>query len=153
MVRTPSERLRPHGRCYDLQTILDRLGARYCRRPVRVRITWGRRIRQQAVYARTLGAYYEDEKLIVMNPVLDQWAVPEWFLAYTVFHELLHAVQPRGEPPHGPWFERALAGHPDHAAADRWELANVGLLTGRRWGSEGDRHVLPDCRWREHLDL
>jgi len=149
MVRT-ARPLQPRGQYYDLQQILGRVNRRHFRGRLRVRITWGRRGPQRAVYARTIGAYYENERLIVMNPVLDDPSVPGWFLAFTVYHECLHAVQPPSEPPHGRWFNEQLRRHPDYQAAARWEKANVVALTGRARRRFGLSSI---DRLREYLDL
>lgn len=132
LMRSLPRTLEPRGRRYDLRRILDRVNARYCGRRVRTDITWGRRRPEKAVRARTLGAYYHAERLIVINPVLDQPAVPEWFVAFTVYHEALHALQPQSEAPHGQWFSAALDRHPRSKAAARWERRHIGLLTRRR---------------------
>ena len=39
---------------------------------------------------------------LVIHPVLDQRSVPEWFVKYLLFHEILHAALPQlhhGEAP------------------------------------------------------
>lgn len=126
---TRRRRLEPRGRCYNLARLLGRVNAERFGGRVTARITWGRRAARRSVQARTLGTYYRGENLIVIHPVLDQWIVPEWFVTFTIYHECLHALQPPGEAPHGPRFRAALRTHPDHAAALRWEKANLALLT------------------------
>jgi hypothetical protein len=122
-------RLQTRGRCWDLGRMLQRLNERFFGGAVTARITWGRRSSRRAVQARTLGAYYRNEQLIVIHPVLDQWVVPEWFVEFTVYHECLHTFQGPGERPHNRRFAEQLRRHPDHVAALKWEKENISLLT------------------------
>ena len=131
LVNTRRQRLQPHGRQYDLTALLARVNETYFKGLIASRITWGRRGRRRAVQARTLGAYYRNRDLIVINPVLDQAAVPEWFVAFTIYHEGLHALQVPGVRPHNRQFAQALRQHADYGAAVRWERANLKLLTRR----------------------
>jgi hypothetical protein len=154
VVRPAPPPLRARGRHYDLQAVFDRVNRVYCGGTLRVRITWGRRGPLRAVRARTLGAYYHRERLIVINPVLDQPAVPRWFLAFTVFHECLHALQPHDERPHGDWFARAERRHRRYRDAQQWEQRHIRLLTGSgreppRRAVHADRPVTQGRRlWR-----
>lgn len=147
-VRRPPPETRGH--CHDLERIFRQVNRRYFRGRLRLSITWGRRGTRRTVGTRTIGALYERERLIVISPVLDQWSVPEWFVAYTVFHECLHAVQPRGEPAHGRWFRQAEARYPDHAAAQAWQRRHARLLTGSLRAGQGDAAL---ARLREFLDF
>jgi len=140
----PRERpIQTQGHSHDLEALLKRVNGEKFGGRVTARITWGRRGLRRAVRARRLGAYYRNRDLIVMNPVLDQAAVPEWFVAFTVYHECLHALQAAGVRPHGREFREALKSHGDYVSALRWEKANLRLLTGR--------HELPPVKnaaWR-----
>ncbi len=119
------------GRCHDLARILDQVNRRFFLGRVAVQITWGRSASRRNVRARTLGAYYFGEHIITINPVLDQPQIPEWFLAFTVYHECLHSFQSGRGRPHDRKFQADLRRHPDYAAAVRWEKANIRLLTRR----------------------
>ncbi len=119
------------GRCHDLARILDQVNRRFFLGRVAVQITWGRSASRRNVRARTLGAYYFGEHIITINPVLDQPQVPEWFVAFTVYHECLHSFQSGRGRPHDRKFQADLRRHPDYAAAVRWEKANIRLLTRR----------------------
>lgn len=97
-------------------------------------ISWGRRGRTRPRYSMRLGSYYPSERLIRIHPVLDQPAVPEWFLRFVVFHELLHAALPPQREPgrrwvhHGPEFRRRERHYPDYQRALAWEQDNLGKL-------------------------
>ncbi|MBL8863757.1 MAG: hypothetical protein JNK02_17340 [Planctomycetes bacterium] len=100
-------------------------------RPV---IGWGRRAMGRARRSLRLGSYDGDGRIVRIHPVLDQPAVPEWFVRYVVFHELLHAVFPveRGADDrwvhHGRAFRRRERAYPDHRRALAWERAHLAAL-------------------------
>lgn len=129
LVHTRRRRLQTRGRCYDLAAVLQRVNQRFFQGAVTSRITWGRGNSARTVQARTLGAYYRHQNLIVIHPVLDQHLVPEWFVEFTIYHECLHVFQTPGQRPHGREFAARLCRHPDHLAALKWEKANLHLLT------------------------
>lgn len=98
------------------------------------RITWGRRIRSRTRHSLRLGSFDPDGSVVRIHPVLDQAAVPESFVRYVVFHELLHAALPPRPGKGARWIhhsaafkkrERAYAGH---AAALCWEETHMGEL-------------------------
>jgi len=128
-VHTRRRDLKTEGRCYHLESLLERVNRRFLGDTVRVRITWGRRLPRRRVQARTLGIYYRGENVIVISPVLDQWLVPQWFVEFTIYHECLHALQSAGERPHGTAFRRRLRLHPRYGEAMQWEKANIDVLT------------------------
>ncbi|HMK56601.1 MAG TPA: SprT-like domain-containing protein [Dissulfurispiraceae bacterium] len=83
---------RPLGRYYDLRELFDEINAEYFAGTVRSVITWGNSSPRGAVRKRTLGSYSRGNDLIRINPVLDRRNVPRYFLAFVVYHEMLHAV-------------------------------------------------------------
>jgi hypothetical protein len=90
--------LRTKGRVHDLYAILDDVSQRYLGSavPPDVLITWGRHTRANGSPRKTikLGSYSATERMIRVHPALDKDWVPRYFLAYIVFHELLHHVVP-----------------------------------------------------------
>ena len=125
------KRLRQLGRCYNLDTIFNKVNQANFGGKLTCRIGWGRQSARRYVQVRTLGSYYRGQNLIMINPVLDQPQVPRWFVEFTVYHECLHAVQQDGERPHNAAFKESLRSHSDHAKAMAWERANIRLLTRR----------------------
>jgi len=97
-------------------------------------ILWGRRNRSRTRHSLRLGSYDSDGRLVRIHPVLDQAAVPEWFVRFVVFHELLHAVFPirRGEGQrwihHGRAFRQRERAYVDHDRAHTWERAHLPRL-------------------------
>ncbi len=97
-------------------------------------IGWGRRTPSRTRRSLRLGSFDTDGRIVRIHPVLDQEGVPEWFVRYVVFHELLHAVHPieRGADDrwihHGPAFRRRERAYPDHRRAVLWERAHLAAL-------------------------
>src|SRR5580692_6030853 len=108
---TPRSSLHTKGKVHDLLAIFDELNSRYFGASVTALITWGqRRGRQEpkngsakgaSIRARPLarstiklGSYSATERLIRVHPALDRAWVPRYFVAFIVYHEMLHHVFP-----------------------------------------------------------
>jgi len=127
--------LRSRGEHHDLAEIFDHVVAAYfpeCANDAL--ITWGklppRRRRRRSI---RLGTYTHDQKLIRIHPALDQAHVPRFFVAFVVFHELLHHVVPACDQGdrldhHPPEFKRRERMHPDYRRAVRWETEHLDTL-------------------------
>jgi hypothetical protein len=78
------------GRVYDLERIFSRLNRRYfdgeIAKPV---LTWSQR-RTRSI----LGHHDAAHDTITISKTLDSREVPEWFVEYIVFHEMLHSKHP-----------------------------------------------------------
>jgi hypothetical protein len=83
--------LRAAGACHDLLDISRKINAEYFDNRISAGITWGVMTRRRAVRRRTLGSYNGDAGIITINPVLDRRTVPRFFVAFIVYHEMLHA--------------------------------------------------------------
>jgi hypothetical protein len=104
-------RLATRGQVYDLALIRDRISARFFGGRLRCRITWGRagptrcrpvfasRCRRRLAPRRSIrfGSYVRAHDLVRIHPLLDDPRVPESFVEYIVFHEMLHAAVPVAE--------------------------------------------------------
>jgi len=89
--------LRTRGESHDLAEVLASVNAQYFGGAMSdVLITWGRSTRPRGKTRSTikLGSYSATERLIRVHPALDRDWVPRYFLAYIVFHELLHHIIP-----------------------------------------------------------
>jgi hypothetical protein len=139
------EPLRATGRCYDLQrlrdaVILDHVPELVAAPPA---VTWGRRARSRGVHSLNLGTFDLDSRIVRLHPVLDHPAVPEFFVRFVLFHELLHTAlpwdanssRPRHHPPE---FRARERRHPDYLQAEAWEADNLPSLIARaQRGYEG----------------
>jgi predicted metal-dependent hydrolase len=69
------------------------------------------------------GSYHFATRTITIHPILDSPTVPDWFVRFVIFHELIHAVLP--EPVmvngrrkiHDPQFRQMEESHPDYDRA------------------------------------
>ncbi|MDP6946078.1 MAG: hypothetical protein QF464_18155 [Myxococcota bacterium] len=133
--------LSPRGEIYDLAAIAREESMRAFGEPTDVDITWGPRRRlRRAQRSIRLGTYHFEHAFIRIHRRLDDPAVPEWFVGFVVFHELLHhrigAVKRRGRRVlHPPAFRLAEATHPRYREAMIWEERELPkLLRARRAG-------------------
>lgn len=89
--------LAPRGEHHDLLAMFRELNQRYFEGGCHALITWGRRTGRKSREPRKaikLGSYSSLERLIRIHPVLDRSWVPRYFVAYVVYHEMLHHMIP-----------------------------------------------------------
>jgi hypothetical protein len=117
------------GRVYDLEKMFQRLNRRYFdNRLLKPTLTWSQRRTR-----RILGHHDAAHDTIVVSKSLDARDVPEWFVEYVLFHEMLHIKHParlikgrlyrhtnafRAEEQRFPYYEAAQAWL-DHFALQR----------------------------------
>jgi hypothetical protein len=86
------------GKHHDLLELFEGINDRYFGGGINAVITWGKRPTRQTKGEprRTikLGSYSAVDRLIRIHPALDQKWVPRYFVAYIVYHEMLHHVIP-----------------------------------------------------------
>ncbi len=141
LIRPPAEPRAPaidvQGAHHNLQAIFDALNAEYFDGAISARITWGPRTRRRAGRESIkLGSYSVEEELIRIHPVLDAADVPRFFVAWIIYHEMLHEVH---DMPivdgrrvyHTPEFRRAEARFEHYAEAVLWERTQVHKLLDR----------------------
>jgi hypothetical protein len=93
--------LTPRGKCHDLLEIFREVNERYFEGGCNVLVTWGTRgtrARSGADRASRksvkLGSYSDLDRLIRLHPVLDRSWVPRYFVAFVLYHEMLHHMMP-----------------------------------------------------------
>lgn len=79
------------GKCHDLSGIARTVNDQYFEGRVTADITWGTRKTGHAIRRRILGSYNSRTNIIRINPVLDRKNVPQYYLEFIVYHEMLHA--------------------------------------------------------------
>jgi hypothetical protein len=85
------------GAHHDLLAIFNDMNERYFHGACHALITWGKKQPRRSEGARKaikLGSYGNLERLIRIHPALDRKWVPRYFLAYVVYHEMLHHMIP-----------------------------------------------------------
>jgi len=128
-IRVPSDvagsvtrRLVTGGQVHDLEKIAGEVNARFFNGRVKCRIGWGarrprtrRRTRSRSI---RYGSWSPSTRTVRIHPLLDDARVPPAFIAYILFHEMLHAVVPGEQRPgrridHGVTFRQLEAQYPD----------------------------------------
>ncbi|HTR55507.1 MAG TPA: hypothetical protein VMJ10_32735 [Kofleriaceae bacterium] len=91
--RQPTQVIFTAGEHHDLRTIFDDLNARYFESKIDAAITWGARTgRPRRRNSIKMGSYSVEDRLIRIHRSLDRAFVPRFFVAWIVFHEMLHQV-------------------------------------------------------------
>lgn len=124
--------LREEGRYFDLRSIFERLNSRHFRGRLRnYTVEWGRRRKRRPKEYFVFGTIQEQDRVIRINPSLDQQFVPLWFIEYIMYHEMLHSVVPDEVGPsgrrrvHTDEFYRREKEFPKYLRARRWEDENL----------------------------
>jgi hypothetical protein len=125
--------LNPDGCTFDLQEIYDRVNRTYFHRLISARIGWGRMPGKRRRKSIRLGVYNHQSREIRIHPALDRPEVPDFFLEFIVFHEMLHQLFPncgRGarRVHHSKAFRERERAYPYYEAALAWERVNLLLL-------------------------
>jgi hypothetical protein len=123
------------GKHHDLLLLLGKLNDRYFDGSMNVLITWGKRPTIRSRQRRTikLGSYSAIDRLIRVHPALDRKWVPRYFVAYIVYHEMLHHVIPGSRGlgrvnMHPPEFKERERDFRHFQRALEWEKRHVGRL-------------------------
>jgi len=91
--RAPTQVIFTAGEHHDLRVIFDELNARYFANRIEAAITWGARCgRPRRRNSIKMGSYSVEDRLIRIHRSLDRAFVPRFFVAWIVFHEMLHQV-------------------------------------------------------------
>ena len=91
--RAPTQVIFTAGETHDLRSIFDELNARYFDNRIDAAITWGPRCgRPRRRNSIKMGSYSVEDRLIRIHRSLDRAFVPRFFVAWIVFHEMLHQV-------------------------------------------------------------
>jgi len=126
--------LRTAGRHHDLQAIFDRLNAAHFAGGLEARITWGpvtaRGKRRRSI---KMGSFAVEDRIIRIHPALDQDCVPDYFVAWIVYHEMLHGKhEVRRENGrrrfHSAAFLEDERQFPEYDRACAWEKQNLDRL-------------------------
>ena len=124
--------LRHEGTHFDLRAIFNDLNERYFRgRLRRYKVIWGRRRKHRPREHFIFGTIQEEDRVIRINPALDQPFVPLWFFRYVLYHEMLHSVVPdeklsaNRRRVHTDEFNRREREFPHYRRARRWEDENL----------------------------
>ncbi len=90
-------RLRVAGRYKKLDRLLRKVIKDYEFKVSGVKITWGRENSVSGNHSIKFGSYSHRSGTVTVHPALDSPDVPDYFVEYIIYHELLHAVFPPQE--------------------------------------------------------
>lgn len=125
------------GLHYNVQELFDKLNARYFNQRIQAQITWGPRTkRRKNRDSIKLGSYTLEDGLIRIHPVLDAPDVPQFFVEWVIYHEMLHEIH---DMPivdgrrmyHTREFRMAESQFEYYAEAVLWERMNIHRLLNR----------------------
>ncbi|MDF1563898.1 MAG: hypothetical protein P1V51_12690 [Deltaproteobacteria bacterium] len=130
--RAPAD---PEGEHHDLKEIFEELNREYFGGKIAARIgwsSWGPRKHRRRRSIK-MGTYLHDARLIRIHPALDDPEVPKYYLAWVVFHEMLHQLVPPVRKNgrtyyHPPAFRKLEKTYREAAQAKAWEEANFRRL-------------------------
>lgn len=88
------QKLVQEGRVYHLKMLYDSINQKYFENQLRLAITWYGNLKRRARTRITFGQYLDGLRLIKIHRILDDPFFPEYFVAFIVYHEMLHAVIP-----------------------------------------------------------
>ena len=126
--------IRTAGKVYDLRQLFDELNAKYFGGRVTSRITWGRNAgRGRRRSSIRLGSYTLEEDLIRVHPGLDQHWIPRHYIAWVIYHEMLHVIHPIPKVNgrrrfHTPRFAQDERLFEHFEQTHRWERSNIATL-------------------------
>lgn len=127
------------GRVYDLAEMYQEINRRYFDDAVNAKITWGKWPMRNHRRSIRFGSHETRSNVIRIHPLLDQVFVPPYFVAYIVYHEMLHAYLGVKELPsgrrsmHGREFKAREEAYPEFERAKAWmnSRKNMDTLLGR----------------------
>ncbi|MBI4558354.1 MAG: hypothetical protein HY706_12300 [Candidatus Hydrogenedentes bacterium] len=136
------------GRHHNLRAMFDGLNRTHFGGAVTARITWGNLPRRSARGKRRrsirFGSYTAEDHIIRLHPFLDQPFVPEYFVRYIVFHEMLHAALGSEEDPdsgrrcvHTREFKQRERAYPDYPRATAWQNESPNIRRLLRYRPDG----------------
>ncbi|HLL53467.1 MAG TPA: hypothetical protein VK447_07980 [Myxococcaceae bacterium] len=125
--------LEPRGRHFDLRALFDRINDEHFQGNIQARIGWGRMPGKRRRKSIRLGVYDHQTREIRIHPALDRPDVPQYFVEFIVFHEMLHQLFPSsgedGRRVHHPRaFRDREKAFPRYAEALAWEKQNLRVL-------------------------
>lgn len=127
--RTPKA-LNPVGTVHDLRPLYHEVNREYFMGELNLGLTWfgdpSRRPKRRV----TFGVYQDSLRLVKIHSLLDDSRIPEFFLAFVLYHEMLHAVvEPYYDAKgryivHTPEFKRKERRFRFFKEASQWEKEN-----------------------------
>lgn len=80
------------GKVYDLDELYQKINATYFSSSLNLHITWFGTQQKLPKRQISFGLYHEPLKLIKINRLLDTFDVPQFFVEFIIYHEMLHEI-------------------------------------------------------------
>ena len=87
-------KLQTAGKNYDLKELYDDINHNYFDNELKLAITWFGQPKVVTGSKMTCGLYSDPLKLIKIHRILDHSRCPEYFVAFVIYHEMLHYCCP-----------------------------------------------------------
>ncbi|HSX04330.1 MAG TPA: hypothetical protein VLG76_06345 [Rhabdochlamydiaceae bacterium] len=87
-------RLKTQGEHYHLDQIYEKINQHYFEGKLDLKISWFGNHKSVAKRRVILGSYNHRKGLIKIHRVLDHSHIPDYFISFIVYHEMLHHVLP-----------------------------------------------------------
>lgn len=132
--------LETRGKVYDLQVFYDRVKTQFFPPSFDAVIGWSRAPQRKKYRHITFGTYDRHRHRILIHPLLDQAGVPEYFIEFVVYHEMLHAVVPAQIDTagrcrsHSRQFRLREQMFPFYVEAKKWERQSLTFFKGKANG-------------------
>lgn len=124
------QKLIQQGEYFNLQTFYDALNQKYFSEKLLLSMTWYGEKRRRRGSRITFGQYVSGLRLIKIHKMLDDPFFPDYFVAFVIYHEMLHSVVPgsldsRGRFCfHGREFKEREMAFEEYGKAILWEKKN-----------------------------
>jgi hypothetical protein len=82
------------GEFFNIHELYQKINQQYFEGQLDLKITWVGNRESKPRRRVLFGSYDQEKKLIKIHRRLDQAHVPEYFIAYVIYHEMLHHVLP-----------------------------------------------------------
>lgn len=82
------------GKFHNLELLYDAVNGEYFDHQLKLSITWYGKERQKFRSRLNFGLYFDSLKLVKIHRLLDHPDVPEYVVAFIIYHEMLHALIP-----------------------------------------------------------
>ncbi|MBI1821776.1 MAG: M48 family metallopeptidase [Nitrospirae bacterium] len=128
-------KLNTQGVYYQLKPLFDAVNIENFNQEINCQITWGRTYSRRRRRSISFGTFENFSNLIKINPALDDSKVPEFFIKYILYHEMLHAKfeeknsrEAGRKIHHSKEFYEWERKFPDYEKAIEWEKKNIRLF-------------------------
>ena len=121
----------PQGRVHNLLNIWQTLNDKFFHNSCKTTITWAQEAPRRRRRSIQLGLFLKEQNVIRIHPCLDQIFVPQYYVSWIVFHEMLHEVmgiemQHTGRRSmHPKEFTIIEQTYPDYLRCREWEKKNI----------------------------